>query len=112
MPSSFPVPPVLMLQYFVQTSPLSNGLASVPVSAMELVQFGFHAPADYAQFDQAAVEAGLAAMLNSVCTSLAAITGLTAAVVQASVIVNRVWSFGDPGSPTVVHTWTDQMKYP
>jgi hypothetical protein len=46
---------------------------------------------DYSWFDQAAVEAGITSALGTICTAISALLGVAAAVIEATVRIERVW---------------------
>jgi hypothetical protein len=74
---------------------------------------------DYSWFDQAQVEAGIAAALGAICQSIAGLLGLPLEQVESSVQVRRVWTIapnqrgtGAPQEFSVDWTVTEVMPYP
>lgn len=114
MANSFPIPAVASIQYYVDLGALSEGIASVAAGRIQIIAFTFTPAGSYGTFDQGAVEAGIASMLNGMCAAWGAVTGLTTAAVQAAVTVTRVWTFANPvlGTAGPQFTLTDQMTYP
>jgi hypothetical protein len=138
MTTAIPVPPtdweLAQVTYSVTSSLAQSGLSAsspfsfiggdAPVStAIQLgnsgqlfppliFTFSFATPGSLGTFDQAAVEADIAATVTGFLTALAVISGLALAGLQEAVTVNRSWMFYSAADSGNNSTYNDTMAYP
>jgi hypothetical protein len=75
---------------------------------------------DTSWFDQASIEAGIKTALGQICTAIAALLGVTAEVIEATVTITRTWritanQLGTAAPAVLVSTpviYTEIMPYP
>ena len=73
-------------------------------------QFQFTTPGEYGTFDQAAVEAAIAAHVTDLCQALADLLGIDLAMAQAAVTIARQWTWADEAGSNAF--MQDFMTYP